>query len=232
MSTSRVVVSVVVVLVAYCVGIAHAAVSEECEANPTCLLTKLKCQKPIPSLTQCYKYNQESCCVAGHDAVIKDEYESLWSSTCIREYANLEVLYCLGCNLNQGKFVNETTKVVRVCQSFADQLFDFTSSTRTLYDNCGVLQQNGDVLLPGVATDTNGAPLFQNATAFLNYAYTYDGVGGTETAYPFRSPFFKDYSYVVVPDSDIGDCFTAASAKVVLSMLSSVLVAVVALILA
>ena len=76
----------------------------------------------MPSLTQCYKYNQLSCCVAGHDAVIKEgkwankleecdtshmltlcwvvfaAYDALWSTTCVREYANLEVLFCLGCN--------------------------------------------------------------------------------------------------------------------------------------
>lgn len=81
--------------------------------------------QPVPSLTQCYKYNQEACCVAGHDTVIKTgnvprqrltvrlvarltrplvqraEYDAMWSPSCQREYANLELLFCLGCNLDQ-----------------------------------------------------------------------------------------------------------------------------------
>lgn len=205
----------------------RAEISSECLGKPQCLLTSNHCQKPVPSLTQCYKYNQESCCVAGHDAVIKSSYESLWSTTCLREYANLELLYCLGCNLDQGKYVDATNKIVRVCQSFADELFDFSTSTRTLYDNCGVLLKNGDVLLPGTATDVNGAPLFQNATAFLNYAYWHE----SENVYPFRSPFFTDYMFQVVPDAN-NNCFTAGAAQAVLSALAASVVAMVVFVLA
>ena len=28
--------------------------------------------QPFPSLTQCYRYNQDACCVSGHDSVIQE----------------------------------------------------------------------------------------------------------------------------------------------------------------
>ena len=104
---------------------------------------------------------------------------------------------------------------VRLTGCHTCRLFDFTTSTRTLYDNCGVILKNGDVctfaccsftpcccaltvpcclwcqsVLPGKATDASGNALFQNATAFLNYEYTHEGA----KVYPFRSPFFTEYA--------------------------------------
>lgn len=64
-----------------------------------------KSDKPFPSLTQCYKNNQDSCCVSAHDATIQGVYEGLLSSTCLREYQDLEHYFCLGCNPNMYKYI-------------------------------------------------------------------------------------------------------------------------------
>lgn len=69
-------------------------------------------KKPFPSLTQCYKNNQDACCVSGHDATIADAYSSILSSTCLREYSHLEHFFCLGCNPVMNNFIqwyNTTT---------------------------------------------------------------------------------------------------------------------------
>ena len=68
--------------------------------------------QPFPSLTQCYKNNQDACCVSGHDATIADAYSSILSSTCLREYSHLEHFFCLGCNPVMNNFIqwyNTTT---------------------------------------------------------------------------------------------------------------------------
>lgn len=46
-------------------------------------------------------------------------YDELLSSPCLTEFSELEWYYCLGCHPDVSNFVNSTTKVLRVCQSFA-----------------------------------------------------------------------------------------------------------------
>lgn len=212
--------AVFVAAVVLCAGSAAAVCTDD--GAPKCLLTQETCAKPQPSLTQCYKYNQQSCCVAGHDHVIKSEYDNMWSSTCVREYPQLELLFCLGCNDEQASYVNTTSKEVRVCRIFAESLFNPDESTRTLYDNCGILV-GSDVLLPGVAKKEDGSDLFSNAEEFINYKDASEN-------YPLRPPFFKDYTFKVVAE-DV-DCFIpssatrlAASVLVVVTLLLSVILA-------
>ena len=65
------------------------------------LLVLQRTTQPFPSLTQCYKYNTEACCVSGHDKKIKDDYGGFLSDTCHREYQELEYYFCLGCHPNR-----------------------------------------------------------------------------------------------------------------------------------
>lgn len=124
--------------------------------------------KPFPSLTQCYKHNQHSCCVSAHDAYIESEYANLLSSTCLRQFSYLEQYYCLGCNPDQGKWVvgNDYTYVtdgsgnavldsagelqwdfdMRICTSFMEFLYDPNDEDAN-YDKCGLLS-NGIGYLP------------------------------------------------------------------------------------
>ena len=66
--------------------------------------------KPFPSLTQCYKYNTEACCVSGHDQQIQSHFSNLLSSTCLREFPDLEVYMCFGCHPQQPKYVDLAAK--------------------------------------------------------------------------------------------------------------------------
>ena len=61
--------------------------------------------QPSPSLTQCYKMNQEACCVSAHDGSIESQYESLLTPACLREYEQLEQYFCLGCSPEMFNFI-------------------------------------------------------------------------------------------------------------------------------
>jgi len=73
--------------------------------NQCFLLNGANSEKPFPSLTQCYKNNQDACCVSAHDATIESKYGGLLSSTCLREYQDLEHYFCLGCNPEMAKYI-------------------------------------------------------------------------------------------------------------------------------
>lgn len=88
------------------VGLLAVAASASDEADMSCyLLNGGPAGKPFPSLTQCYKQNQQACCVSAHDETIAGEYEELLSGTCIREYPELEQYYCLGCSPDADEYI-------------------------------------------------------------------------------------------------------------------------------
>jgi hypothetical protein len=149
-----------------------------------------KPQKPFPSLTQCYKYNTESCCVSGHDEEISNKFKGLLSSTCLREFPDLEVYMCFGCNPLQPKYVDTATKKIRVCKSFADALF---ASTKSKYDACGLKDTTGKYILPSFH--------FQTSASFLNY---------------YKPPLFEGFSIDIISDGDT--CFANGAGKILLSV--------------
>jgi hypothetical protein len=115
-------------------GLALVASAAAATTAKNCKLIAAPADKPFPSLTQCYKDNQRACCVSAHDQKISESYSSLLSGTCLREFPMLEMYYCLGCNLDQPKFISGTDNndggtcgnaTLHVCQSFADNLFGF-----------------------------------------------------------------------------------------------------------
>jgi hypothetical protein len=122
--------------------------------------------QPYPSLAQCYKWNQNSCCKAGHDAHIKTVYSGLLSDTCIRNYPDLEFLYCLGCHNKQFEYVDVDAKKIYVCKDFAKTLWEAN------YDQCGIYL-NGKPKIPQFE--------FDNVTMFLNHPN-------------IKPPFFEDYT--------------------------------------
>lgn len=151
--------------------------------------------KPFPSLTQCYKFNQKSCCKSGHDSYIKDEYSSLLSTTCLREYPDLEYYYCLGCSDKQMRYVDLDNKVIHVCPSFADRLWKVAD-----YDRCGLKVPGGDASWPFVLPRSE----YANATEFLN---------------TIKPPFFSGAQWSVVVDTTNGDnCFTDAGHQLFVSL--------------
>lgn len=82
-----------------------ASVAATSSENQCFLLNGANSEKPFPSLTQCYKNNQDACCVSAHDATIEGSYSGLLSSTCLREYQDLEHYFCLGCNPEMAKYI-------------------------------------------------------------------------------------------------------------------------------
>ena len=90
-------------------------------------------KKPVPALLQCFKYNQNSCCTSGHDAIIKSYYSQLLSPSCQDEFPNFEEYFCFACHPDQPDYIvgNE----LLVCKSFADAIFGDGRN----FDNCGLL---------------------------------------------------------------------------------------------
>jgi len=153
--------------------------------------------KPFPSLAQCYKYNTEACCVSGHDAQIQEHFSGLLSSTCLREFPDLEVYMCLGCHPSQPKFVDVTTKTIRVCKSFAELLFKKDKATGlTKYDNCGLKYPGKGFILPSFH--------FNSELAFLN---------------AYKPKLFEDFT-IVIQEADDGYCFKSAAGKLVVSAMT------------
>ena len=66
--------------------------------------------------------------MSGHDTHIKSNYESLLSTTCLREYEALENYYCLGCHPEQGKYTKVYTeddckgRAANVCPYYIDNI--------------------------------------------------------------------------------------------------------------
>ncbi len=149
--------------------------------------------KPFPSLTQCYKYNTEACCVSGHDQQIQSHFSGLLSSTCLREFPDLEVYMCFGCHPQQPKYVDLAAKKIRVCKSFADRLFTTKPSK---YDACGLAYGNNKYILPSFH--------FKTATKFLN---------------TYKPPLFSDFE-IVVQEEENDECFKSAAGKMVISALT------------
>lgn len=164
-------------------------------------------QKPFPSLTQCYKNNQLSCCVSAHDAYIESQYASILSSTCLREYQLLENYFCLGCYPDQGKFLvedNTTSSVspyklgdkgngvftLRICKSFVEELYNPDIQGSYNYDNCGLLDPNtGEGYLP--------------KERYANYSEFIEAI---------KPPYFENVKWLVIDDkASTTPCFSAST---------------------
>jgi hypothetical protein len=115
-----------------------------------CTLTHRPSQDPLPSLSKCYKYNNEACCLSVHDDYISGFIDSILSPSCIRKYTDFENLMCLGCHPLEYRYLgNETdefgniTHYIRICKSFAESLWNSSDSENSLessthvFDNCG-----------------------------------------------------------------------------------------------
>lgn len=88
------------------------------------------------------------------------------SDTCIRNYPDLEFLYCLGCHNKQFEYVDVDAKKIYVCKDFAKTLWEAN------YDQCGIYL-NGKPKIPQFE--------FDNVTMFLNHPN-------------IKPPFFEDYT--------------------------------------
>jgi hypothetical protein len=107
--------------------------------NSCYLLGGESSQKPKPSLTKCYRFNTAACCVSAHDAQVQNDYNSLLSTQCQREYDYLEDYFCYGCNPTQDQYINYVQKTITICQSYAEKVWGGALlQPSNTFDNCGM----------------------------------------------------------------------------------------------
>ena len=170
-----------------------------------CTLTNQPSRDPFPSLSKCYKYNNEACCLSVHDEIIDDYINDLLSSSCIRKYPLFENLMCLGCYPLEFKYIttktegDKTIKQIRICKSFAKSLWNATSDdglnrNTTIFDNCGfkVSESISEILenkTKNIRSDKYIIPseTFDNFSDFFTY---------------IKIPFYEDYDIVLQDNTD------------------------------
>ena len=159
-----------------------------------CTLTRKPSQDPFPSLSKCYKYNNEACCMSVHDDFIDSTINDILSSSCIRKYTEFENLMCFGCHPLESSYIeiNGTQKIIRICKSFALNLWNGAESENkdyetlnkptAIFDNCGF-----KVVYEGLDTLTDEhyiipSEKFQNISHFFKF---------------IKIPFYEDYEIVI-----------------------------------
>ena len=147
------------------------------------LLDGQNSNKPKPSLTKCYRYNKNACCVSIHDSGIQSDYSSLLSSQCQREYDYLEDYFCFGCNPSQDQYTDPIAKTIVICKSYAENVWGGNllqpSST---FDNCGLTtywRANPDTIIPSAE--------WNNAFQFF---------------WEVKPPYFTDYTVIITDDEN------------------------------
>ena len=158
--------------------------------SDVCTLTRQKSSDPFPSLSKCYKYNNEACCMSVHDDYIENYVSSILSPSCIRKYTDFENLMCFGCHPLESKYIGrdkDNKPFIRICRSFALSLWDSPESSNYdalnhptyNFDNCGFkidLEELGKL----ARTEKYIIPSekFHNFSEFFEY---------------IKIPFFEDY---------------------------------------
>jgi hypothetical protein len=192
--------------------------------------------KPFPSLTQCYKNNQDSCCVSAHDSYIGSEYASLLSPTCLREYDVLEAYFCLGCFPNQGRYVAKENYTAdgRIATP-AEILVGDGNITEEARYTFGIFSSpdgpyeagNFKVRICRSFVESLYSPEIANSNYnYDNCGLVKDGVGflpkerfenATMFIEAIRPPYFEHVIWEIVDDSILGhpECFQAGNSATV-----------------
>lgn len=167
----------------------------------SCTLTHRPSQDPFPSLSKCYKYNNEACCLSVHDDYISGYIDNLLSPSCIRKYTDFENLMCLGCHPLEYRYIGNgtdeygnVTKYIRICKSFADSLWNSSDSENSLdkpthvFDNCGFK-----------------VDAFEGEDRFKDYSYIIPSEE-FHNIYEFfdyiKIPFYEDYEIKIQNETD------------------------------
>ena len=166
------------------------------DEDNNCTLTRKPRADPFPSLLKCYKYNNEACCLSVHDDYIDTYISSLLSPSCIRRYPLFEILMCFGCHPNERKYINITTKEIRICKEFAQELWkeneeqkdiDLNSPSK-VFDQCGFKVDTNifDHRFDGQAYIIP-SEVFSNFSDFLDYV---------------KIPFYEGYKIVIQEETN------------------------------
>lgn len=63
-----------------------------------CQLTGKPAEKPVPSLSFCFRSNIDACCITAHDSIINGAYTGYMPEMCVNSYVELEFFACFGCH--------------------------------------------------------------------------------------------------------------------------------------
>jgi len=97
--------------------------------------------RPNQYLEFCTAYTGSSCCALAHDSDINDDFASAFANglLCSNYFSILKPIFCIACNPKQPDYTDLTAQVVRVCQSYADQLYPLDNNAAiTKYETCGM----------------------------------------------------------------------------------------------
>ena len=82
-----------------------------------CTLTGRESSDPFPSLTKCYRFNNNACCTSVHDDYIYTAISNLLTTSCMRKYTELEELMCLGCHPYESSYIDREKRRVYICNA-------------------------------------------------------------------------------------------------------------------
>jgi len=169
-------------LIALACVAAVAVATDGDESNQPCfLLNGGKASKPFPSLTQCYKQNQQACCVSAHDQTIQNAYGNVLSGTCIREYADLEQYFCLGCSPNADTYINYYNATE------ADGSYVRWDQPNVPYTDAELLTK-----VAGDKTETDGAHAYNSPQVSTQFAKVNDKYGEIKLCKKFADRLMYD----------------------------------------
>jgi len=166
------------------------------EGAGICTLTRRPSQDPFPSLSKCYKYNNEACCLSVHDDYISSYIDSILSPSCVRKYTDFENLMCLGCHPLEHKYIDKPNQKIRICKSFAESLWNSSDTDNSLdgptyvFDNCGFKVELDTLLDDDRFKDEQyliPSESFDNFSDFFNY---------------IKIPFYENYTIEIQNNTD------------------------------
>ena len=168
------------------------------EQKNICTLTNKESKDHFPSLSKCYKYNNEACCLSVHDDYINDYISQILSESCIRKYSDFENLMCFGCHPLESKYVERGDKPkIRICKRFAlnlwsgpdsDDDYELLNKETTIFDNCGF-----KVDLEELSNLANGAKYIIPSEQFHNFSHFLQYI---------QIPFYEDFEIVIQNETD------------------------------
>ena len=164
------------------------------KSSDSCTLTGRPSHDPFPSLSKCYKYNNEACCLSVHDDFISNYVDSILSPSCVRKYTEFENLMCFGCHPLENYYIDSEKKQIRICKSFADRFWNSTDEEgglekpTTIFDNCGF-----KVDLPELEILANGSNYIIPSEVFQSFHMFFEYI---------KIPFYDNYEIIIQEEND------------------------------
>ena len=163
--------------------------------SKACTLTRKESQDPFPSLSKCYKYNNEACCMSVHDDYIDEQIQNILSPSCIRKYTEFENLMCFGCHPLERTYIDTDNHIIRICRSFAASLWNGPESKdyealnhkTEIFDNCGFKTE-----LEQLQNLTNESYIIPSEK-FDNFSHFFEYI---------KIPFYENYRIVIQNETD------------------------------